>query len=428
MPRDRSSSGRAPRRPAVGGRGATLNPSGRYEKHTTEPFDDGWEPSESEQPAAKRRPRSRPPTSDARGYAETDEAESAPEGGELDREQQPARRLQTSVTIESARSIITRNDSPDVPFDRSINPYRGCEHGCIYCFARPSHAYVGLSPGLDFETRIFAKADATSLLRKELAHPRYVPEVLALGANTDPYQPAERDLEITRRIVELLAECDHPLSIVTKSSLVLRDIELLAAMAERRLCHVYVSITTLDPELARRMEPRASTPRQRLATLEALTGRGIPCGVLASPMIPALNDWELERIVAASACAGASSAGYILLRLPLELKELFEGWLDAHYPGKTAHVLDLVRSTRGGDLYRSGFGERMRGTGAYAEAIEARFDLARRRNGLDSIPPPLDASHFRPPSDRAAASRRSRRSDSLQLDLFTADGERRGDR
>jgi DNA repair photolyase len=422
MPQDRSISTEG-LRPADG-RGATINPSGRYERHTTEPFDDGWGTGEPEQAGTKRHPHPKQQRAGNQRAAEQ-RSETGPlrADDEADDEVRLRARLRTTVTPEAARTIITRNDSPDVPFERSINPYRGCEHGCIYCFARPSHAYAGLSPGLDFETRIFAKANAVTLLRKELRQPRYVPDVIALGANTDPYQPAERDLEITRRIVGLLAECEHPLSIVTKSALVLRDLELLAAMAARRLCHVYVSITTLDPELARRMEPRASTPRQRLATLEALASRGVPCGVLASPMIPALNDWELERILAAAAGAGASTAGYILLRLPLELKELFEAWLETHYPGKARHVLELVRNTRGGELYRGGFGQRMRGTGAYARAIEARFELARRRSGLESTPPPLDPGRFRPPREAVSADARPGRRMSAQLDLFADDGE-----
>jgi DNA repair photolyase len=307
-------------------------------------------------------------------------------------------RIETIVSADSSRSIIAKNDSPDVPFSRSINPYRGCEHGCIYCFARPTHAFLGLSPGLDFETRIFSKPRAAELLRKELSRPSYRPETLAIGANTDPYQPAEREHEITRSVLEVLAEHGHPVAIVTKSNLVLRDLDLLSPMAAKGLAHVLVSITTLDPELARTMEPRASTPAKRVETLAALREAGVPCGVLASPMIPALNDAELERILEVCAAAGARSAGYILLRLPLELKDLFREWLDAHYPDKTTHVLNLIRETRGGDLYRSDFGERMRGTGPYADLLESRFRIAAKKYGLAERLPPLSAALFKPPT------------------------------
>ncbi len=304
-------------------------------------------------------------------------------------------RVETIVSPDSTRSILAKNDSPDVPFSVSINPYRGCEHGCIYCFARPTHAYLGLSPGLDFETRIFSKPKAPELLRQELAKPKYRPEPIALGANTDPYQPAEREHRITRGVLEVLAEHEHPVGIVTKSHLVLRDLDLIAPMAEKGLAHVFLSITTLEPELASRMEPRASTPRKRLSVISELSAAGVPCGVLASPMIPALNDSELERILEASAAAGATSAGYILLRLPLELKELFPEWLEAHYPDKAAHVLSLMRQAHGGELYRSQFGERMRGTGPYAAILEKRFRVAARKLGLDEPLPPLDTTRFR---------------------------------
>jgi DNA repair photolyase len=289
-----------------------------------------------------------------------------------------------------------------VPFDRSINPYRGCEHGCIYCFARPTHAYLGLSPGLDFETRIFSKPEAPELLRAELAKPGYRPAVIALGANTDPYQPVERELRITRRLLEVLLEHEHPASVVTKSHLVLRDLDLLVPMAQRGLASVFVSVTTLDADLARRMEPRAATPELRLDAIRRLAAAAVPVGVLASPMIPALNDAELEGILEAASSAGARTAGYILLRLPLELKELFAEWLQAHYPAKTSHVLNLLRETRGGALYRSGFGERMRGTGPYARLLEERFRLASRRHGLDAPLPPLDVTRFRPPRPAGA--------------------------
>ena len=305
--------------------------------------------------------------------------------------------METVVSPDTTRTIIARNDSPDVPFDRSINPYRGCEHGCIYCFARPTHAYLGLSPGLDFETRIFSKPRAAELLTEELSKPGYRPELIALGANTDPYQPAEREHRITRSVLDVFAEYEHPVAIVTKSDLVLRDLDVLAPMAAKGLVHVFVSITTVDGELARTMEPRAATPLRRLKALEALRSAGVPTGVLASPMIPALNDAELERILERAADAGARSAGYILLRLPLELKELFTEWLQIHYPDKAAHVLNLLRETRGGALYRPGFGERMRGTGPYAELLERRFRVAARKYGLDRPLPPLDTTRFRRP-------------------------------
>jgi DNA repair photolyase len=306
-------------------------------------------------------------------------------------------RVPTVVTADSTRTILARNDSPDVPFDVSINPYRGCEHGCIYCFARPTHAYLGLSPGLDFETRIFSKPRAAELLREELAKKSYVCQVIAVGANTDPYQPVERELGITRSVLQVLSEHDHPVSIVTKSQLVLRDRDILGPMAEKSLASVYVSVTTLDPELARRMEPRASAPEKRLEAIRGLSEAGIPCGVLASPMIPALNDSELERILEEGAAAGAVTAGYVLLRLPLELKDLFSEWLETHYPSKAKHVEALVRETRGGAMYQSEFGRRMRGTGPYAQLLEQRFRAARTRYGLDRSRPELDTTRFRRP-------------------------------
>jgi DNA repair photolyase len=338
------------------GRGATENPSGRFERHRIEPVapSDPWE----------------------------EEIRTSPV---------------THVTTEQTRRAIATNDSPDVPFDRSLNPYKGCEHGCIYCFARPSHAHLGLSPGIDFETRIVAKPDAPAALRRELARRGYRPRTLALGANTDPYQPIEREQRITRAVLEVLAEARHPVSIVTKSALVLRDLDILADMASRRLAHVNVSITTLDPALARTMEPRASTPRRRLETIAELTAAGVPTNVLASPMIPGLNDHELESVLEHSRDAGARSAGYILIRLPREVAELFEQWLETHYPLKKRRVLDLIRDTRGGDLYRSEFGERMTGTGPYARLLADRFAIARDRLGLGERPTQLDETAFRPP-------------------------------
>jgi len=311
-------------------------------------------------------------------------------------EEEPAR-LDTVVLKDASRTVIARNQSPDVPFDRSINPYRGCEHGCIYCFARPSHAFLGLSPGLDFETRLFAKTDAPALLERELRKPGYRCAVMALGANTDPYQPIERGHGITRGVLEVLSRFEHPVSIVTKSALVLRDMDILSDMARRGLAQVNISITTLDRDLARRMEPRASTPGRRLEALRALAAAGIPTAVLASPMIPGLNDHELESILDAARGAGAVQASWILLRLPLEIKDLFEEWLREHRPDRAARVLSLIRQTRGGALYKSGFGERMRGEGAYAELLSRRFRVACRRLGLNERRFALDTARFRPP-------------------------------
>jgi len=290
--------------------------------------------------------------------------------------------LETTFTLDSTRTIIARNDSPDIGFDRSINPYRGCEHGCVYCFARPTHAYLGLSPGLDFESRIFVKPDAARLLAAELAKPGYVCRTIAMGTNTDPYQPAERRYEITRAILEILRAHRHPVSIVTKSALVQRDIDILAEMAEQRLATVMVSVTTLDRALARRMEPRAATPQRRLETVRALADAGIPTGVLAAPMIPALNDAELEAILTAAKEAGAMSAGYVVLRLPLELKGLFREWLEAHAPMKARHVMSLVAELHGGKTYDARWGTRMSGSGKYAELLRIRYELACKRLGF----------------------------------------------
>jgi DNA repair photolyase len=305
--------------------------------------------------------------------------------------------LRTTVQPDKSKSVVTFNESPDLGFDRSINPYRGCEHGCVYCFARPTHAYLGLSPGLDFETKLFAKQDAPALLAKELARPGYKPLPIGLGTNTDPYQPIERTHRITRGILEVLERFGHPVTIVTKSALVLRDRDILARMAERRLVDVTLSVTTLDPDLARRMEPRAPQPRLRLKTIAGLAEAGIPVGVLAAPMIPALNDQELEAILEAAKAAGASMAGYVLLRLPLELKDLMTEWLDAHAPGKTSHVLNLIREARGGRLYRAKFGERQRGTGPYAELLRQRYRLAAKRLALDRRRPNLRIDLFQRP-------------------------------
>jgi DNA repair photolyase len=340
------------------GRGAASNTTGRFEAEQREAFDDGW------------------------GSIE----DALPE------------RVATRLSVDATRSIIARNDSPDIGFDRSINPYRGCEHGCIYCYARPSHAYLGLSPGLDFETRIFYKPQAAALLAAELRRKTYRCRPIALGSNTDPYQPAERRLGITRAILEVLRDFRHPVTIVTKAALVQRDIDILAEMAQERLAAVTVSVTTLDRDLARQMEPRAATPERRLEAIAALAAAGVPTGVLSAPMIPALNDSEMEEILARAHAAGARAAGYTLLRLPLELKALFKEWLEQHRPAKAAHVLSLVAQCHGGRLYDAAWSKRMTGGGPYAEMLAARFDRACRRLGFQPrTTQALDTSRFRPP-------------------------------
>jgi len=307
--------------------------------------------------------------------------------------------LRTIVAIDATKTIIARNQSPDIPFDRSINPYRGCEHGCIYCFARPTHAFLGLSPGLDFESRLFMKPEAAKLLDQELRKAGYKPAVMAMGTNTDPYQPIEREHKITRGILEVLSAFNHPVGIVTKSALIQRDIDILAPMAAKRLVHAFVSIATLDRELARKMDPRAPTPPRRLETIRALADAGIPVGVMSAPMIPALNDQEMERVLEAAVEAGATAASYNVLRLPLEIKDLFTEWLEAHVPGRAQHVLELIRDVRGGELYDSTWGKRMRGEGPYAELLRKRFQLARKRLGLDAYKArwDLDLTLFKPP-------------------------------
>src|SRR6266446_690888 len=342
-------------------RGARSFVQGRFETLAREPFDDGWTPEEKD-----------------------------------------AAELQTSVTEERARSIISRNDSPDIGFTQSINPYRGCEHGCIYCYARPSHAYLELSPGLDFETKLFAKTNAAELLRAELSKPDYVPSPIAIGANTDCYQPIERKFRITRQIVEILAECEHPFTMVTKSALVERDLDLLAPMAKKNLVKVFVSIGSLDRALARKLEPRAASPQRRMDVLRNLAQAGVPCGVMVAALIPGLNDKTLEEVLEAAAAAGAAEAAYVIMRLPNELKELFKEWLAAHYPERASHVISIVRQMRGGRDNDPRFGSRMTGTGLFAELIEKRFEIACRRFGLNGHgagrkPPSLDCSRFRPP-------------------------------
>ncbi len=351
------------------GRGASDNVGNRYEPTAASPFDDGWDTIGAEMTA--------PPA------------------------------VATTLTPDRSRSAIAWNSSPDLGFDRSVNPYRGCEHGCVYCYARPSHAWLGLSPGLDFETRLTFKPDVAVLLERELGKPGYTPRPIVLGANTDPYQPVERTLTLTRQVLEVLDRWNHPVSIVTKSAGVLRDRDLLGRMAERRLVRVWLSVTTLDAALARVMEPRAATPSRRLASIEGLAASGVPCGVLAAPMIPGLNDAELERILEASAGAGATVAGYVLLRLPLELQQIFETWLHQHVPARAAHVLKLVRETRGGALYDSRFGRRQVGTGPYADLLARRFVRALRRHGLGGERDALETGLFAAPAGRAVPTQMS---------------------
>jgi len=315
--------------------------------------------------------------------------------------------FKTTVQADATRKIITRNDSPDIGFDRSINPYRGCEHGCVYCFARPTHAYLGLSPGLDFESKLFVKPEAAQLLEKELAAPSYQPKVIAIGTNTDPYQPIERKYQVMRRILEVLERAGHPVGIVTKSALVLRDVDILARMAERRLAKVALSVTTLDADLARKMEPRAATPMRRLETLRRLAQAGVPTTVMVAPVIPALNDSEIERILEAAQVAGVKEAGYVLLRLPLEVRDLFREWLMANYPERYRHVMKLVRDTRDGKDYDSEWGTRMKGTGPYAWMLGRRFEVACERLGLNVARTTLTTQHFRKPKP-----------DDAQLKLF----------
>jgi DNA repair photolyase len=338
------------------GRGAMSNASGRFEPEARATFDDGWDLAEDLPP------------------------------------------LRTHVQDEAARTIITRNDSPDISFDRSINPYRGCEHGCIYCYARPSHCYLGHSAGLDFETQLYAKPNAAALLEKELAAPGYRPATMALGTNTDPYQPIERDRRITRSVLEVLERTGHPVGIVTKSALVVRDIDILQRMAERCLAKVALSVTTLDRHLARRMEPRASTPSRRLDALRQLSEAGIPTAVMVAPVIPSLNDHEIESILAAAKTVGVQQAGYVMLRLPLELKDLFREWLATEVPDRANRVLHLLQSMHGGRDYVAAFGARGRGSGPYAEQVAARFRLALKRLQLNEQRIPLRTDLFKPPT------------------------------
>ncbi|HEX3983870.1 MAG TPA: PA0069 family radical SAM protein [Acidisoma sp.] len=350
---------------ARAGRGATTNPGVRFEPQSTAAADDGW------------------------GSLEACFGDLPP--------------LETTLIRDHSRTAIARNTSPDVGFDRSINPYRGCEHGCIYCFARPTHAYLGYSPGLDFETKLLFKPEVASLLEKEMSKPSYRPQPITLGSNTDPYQPVERRLRLTRQVLEVLRDFGHPVSIVTKSALVTRDVDILGEMAGRGLAQVFLSITTLDPTLARVMEPRASTPTLRLRAVSALREAGVPVGVLTAPMIPGLNDAELEALLEAAARAGAERAGYVLLRLPLELREMFEAWLQTHVPARAKHVLSLIRQVRGGTLNDATFGQRFTGTGVYADLLAQRFQKAARRLGLDGAMAKLDLTQFRVPERCMAA-------------------------
>jgi len=340
----------------IRGRGARSNASGRYESDTREAFDDGWTPDDVE----------------------------------------PVQ-LTTTVSPEKAKVIITRNDSPDVGFSASINPYRGCEHGCIYCYARPAHAYMGLSPGLDFESKLFFKPQAAELLERELSKPRYTPEFIHIGGNTDPYQPQERRLRVTRQIIEVLSRFNHPFSIITKSGLILRDLDLLAPMAEKNLVRVAISITSLDRKLARSMEPRAATPEKRIDTVKRLSDAGVPVFVMFAPSIPGLNDHEMEAVLERAAAAGATGAGYVTLRLPMEIADLFKEWLATDHPDRASRVMSLLRQMRGGKDYDSQWGKRMKGEGPLAALMSRRFAVAKTRYGLTKRLGDLDLSLFRVP-------------------------------
>ncbi len=342
------------------GRGAATNASGRFELLSREEFDDGWTRDEAAEP------------------------------------------IVTEVTWEKPRSVITRNDSPDIPFDRSINPYRGCEHGCFYCFARPTHAYLGLSAGLDFESKLFAKQGVAALLERELSQPKYAPAPIALGTNTDPYQPIERQYRITRSVLETLQHVRHPASIVTKSNLVLRDLDILSDMARDGLVKVFLSVTTLDRSLARKMEPRAPTPEKRIEAITALNDAGVPAGVMVAPVIPAVNDSEIETILTRGYAAGAREGGYVVLRLPLELRDMFREWLQVHFPDRLTRSVSLVQSMRNGKDYEAQWGRRMAGSGPYAWMIGRRFEMAARRLGYTETPLRLRTDLYRKPSPPAS--------------------------
>jgi DNA repair photolyase len=347
------------------GRGATVNPAVRYDSQVISAFDDGWDTLGAEF------------------------ADMPP--------------LATTLIRDATRSAIAWNSSPDIGFDRAVNPYRGCEHGCVYCYARPSHAYLGYSPGLDFETKLLFKPEVAELLEKELRKPNYVARTMALGSNTDPYQPVERTLKLTRAVLQVLDRYNHPVGIVTKSAGVLRDLDILTSMAQRRLVRVYLSVTTLDAALARKMEPRAAAPARRLQAIAELTRAGVPAGVMVAPMIPGLNDAEMEKIVEAASRAGARHSAYVLLRLPHELRQMFEDWLAVHFPDRAKHVLSLVRETRGGALNDSRFHHRFSGQGVYADLLLRRFTRAVKQWGLDEAREGLDCSKFAVPADRVPA-------------------------
>lgn len=380
--------------PPTKGRGAVSNLQGRFERDQREAFDDGWLTSEAE------------PLQAGEGSRHVD-GPAQPAGAS-------SSKLITQVTIEQARSILTRNASPDIPFDVSLNPYRGCEHGCIYCFARPTHAYLDLSPGLDFESKLYAKANAAQRLREEISRPSYQCQTIALGVNTDAYQPIERTQRITRSVLEVLHETDHPVALITKSSLIERDVDLLAPMAARRLAVAAVTITTLDADIARTLEPRAATPARRLRTIRELTDAGVPVGVSVAPLIPFITEPDLERILEAAREAGAVYANYIVLRLPWEVRPLFQEWLQAHFPDRAERVMNRVREMRGGKDYDADFASRMRGTGIWADLIRQRFYKTADRLGFRYNRFELDTSQFRPPPRPT----RSRAADVGQGSLF----------
>ncbi len=342
--------------PRYRGRGAGLNPAGRFDNSSTDVFDDGWRDYRNDNPP-----------------------------------------LRTSVTIETPKTVLTRNQSPDVPFDRSVNPYRGCEHGCIYCFARPSHGYLNLSSGIDFETKLYAKPDAANLLQGEISQKGYECRPIAFGTNTDPYQPIEKDRKITRSILEMLSDCHHPFTITTKSSLVTRDIDILKPLAARRLTAVGISVTSLDPHLSRRMEPRASSPAKRIDAIKELSENGIPVVLQLAPVIPAINDMEMEGIMEAAKKAGATQAIFLPIRLPFEVSDLFQNWLQAHFPDRAAKVMAQIRSLRGGRDNDPRFKMRMKGQGAYADIMHQRFKKLSKKLGYSTRKYDLDSSQFKPP-------------------------------
>jgi len=353
-------SNKAPKQAIVfKGRAANSNANSRFDMLSKEAFDDGWQTEEHELPA----------------------------------------KLRTILEHDASKTLINYIQSPDLPFDRTINPYRGCEHGCIYCYARPTHAYLGYSPGLDFETRLLVKPNAIEILKKELANPHYRCKPIALGMNTDAYQPIEKDQQLTRKIIEVLSEANHPFSLVTKSSMVERDIDLIAPMAEKGLAHIFISMTSLDNALSRKMEPRAASPARRLKTLATLKQAGIPTGVMVAPVIPALNDHDIEGILEAAAATGVTQASYVFIRLPREVTELFEDWLQQHYPLKAKHVMSLIKQSRNGKAYQSNFGERMRGNGIFADLLAKRFKRCSQSLGLTGETLHFDTTAFKVPQD-----------------------------